>query len=231
MFLDVKELRPGGILRFRQQFARDGLANLMHRDDSTTNQDLTTDQGPPQSGLSAPSPAYIRSESGQPTSFHSKTRSYSQGRGSSTRVPDVVGSEEMLFDRGGETTPQYLLICVNQKRLPVLDQINCRYSRNDQSLFQHILGRYDSLREEANWRTSLLFPLLVGTVLGKTLAFFRCRTPNCLEWIFLFFQRLFEASLFKIHTGEYVQVYEKSRHIEHLTDKPLTVLSRSDGRI
>ncbi|KAF3810140.1 hypothetical protein GCG54_00002592 [Colletotrichum gloeosporioides] len=41
MFLDVKELSPGGIQRFRQRFAKDGLARLLGASYAMTDQDAT----------------------------------------------------------------------------------------------------------------------------------------------------------------------------------------------
>ncbi|KXH51058.1 hypothetical protein CNYM01_10971 [Colletotrichum nymphaeae SA-01] len=59
MFLDIKELQPGGVQRFRQRLVKDGLARLITPYDSTTAQDSTADQDL-QSSVSLPPPAHFR---------------------------------------------------------------------------------------------------------------------------------------------------------------------------
>lgn len=209
MFLDVKELGPGGIQRFRQRFAKDGLARLLGHSDPMTDQDSTAGKDS-RSGISAPPPAHLRAERGQSTSStQSPGPSNSQsGKGPSAPVNDTSGSEEVALPPGQQDTPQFLLLCVNQKSLPVLNHIDCSSFANDQYLFQQILGRYRTIREGSAWRIPLLFPTFVCALVGRAMASLRQKTPSWLEWMFQFFRKLSEASLFEMHTGEYVKVYQ-----------------------
>ncbi|KAK0371040.1 hypothetical protein CLIM01_11618 [Colletotrichum limetticola] len=206
MFLDIKELQPGGAQRFRQRLVKDGLARLITPYDSTTAQGSTADQDL-QSSVSLPPPAHFRSERSQYSSSrqNSGPNTFSSRPGSSPLPSDTSGSEEVAFCPEEQNTPQYLLLCVNQKSLPVLDHIDCNYFGNDQYLFQHILERYQIIRAGSTWRIPLLFPPLVCEILEKGVTFLRQNTPSWLNWMFQFFQKLSEASLFVMHTGDYVQ--------------------------
>lgn len=207
MFLDVKELSPGGVQRFRQRFAKDGLARLLGVSYAMTDQDMTAGDNP-RSGISVPPPVHLRSERGQSTSStQSPGPSNSpSGKGPSAPVNDTSGSEEVALSPGPQNTPQYLLLCINQKSLPVLDHIYCSSFGNDQYLFQQISGRYRTIREGSAWRIPFLFPAFVCALVGRAMASLRQKTPSWLEWMFQFFRKLSEASLFEMHTGEYVKV-------------------------
>lgn len=202
MFLDIKELKPGGAQRFRQRFVKDGLARLITSNDPTTAQGSTAGQDS-QSSVSLPPPVHFRSEGSQ---SGSSRQSSGPDTFLSTPMSDISRPEEVAFHSEERNTPQYLLLCVNQKRLPVLEHIDCSYLWNDQYLFQNILESYQTIREESTWRISLLFPQLVCAILNKGVVFLRQNTPSWLDWIFQFFERLSEASLFNMHTGEYVRV-------------------------
>ncbi|KAF4783393.1 hypothetical protein HER10_EVM0009493 [Colletotrichum scovillei] len=207
MFLDIKELKPGGIQLFRQRFMKDGLARLMAPYDPTARgPDSTAVQGP-RSSLSPPPPAHLRPERSQSSSSRqsSERGTFSSRPGSPTPASDTSRSDEVAFHQEEQNTPQYLLLCVNQKSLPILDHVDCSSFGNDQYLFQHILQRYQTLREGSTWRISLLFPPLACAILNKGLASLRQNTPSWLDRMFQFFQKLSEASLFNMHTGDYVQ--------------------------
>lgn len=216
MFVDVKELSPGGIHRFRQRFAKDGLARLLTPSDPMTNQDTTVGDDS-RGGISAPPPAHLRSGRDQSTSSSQNSgSSSSQSRqGPSAPINDASGSEKVALPPGQQETPQYLLLCVNQKSLPVLDHIDCSSFRNDQYLFQQISGRYRTIRDGSAWRIPLLFPAFVCALVGKATAFLKQKTPSWLEWMFQFFRKLSEASLFEMHTGEYVKVCQLAPLISH----------------
>lgn len=208
MFLDVKELSPGGIRRFRQGFEKDGLARLLNPSNPMTDQDATAGDDS-RSGVSAPPPAHLRSERGQFTSSPQipEPSSFKLGKGPSAPVNDTAESGEVALPPGQRNTPQYLLLCVNEKSLPVLEHIDCSFLRNDQVLFQQISGRYRTIRDKSTWRISLIFPAFVCVLAGRVATFLRHNTPCWFEWVFHFFQGLAEANLYKMSKGDYVQVW------------------------
>ncbi|UQC78860.1 uncharacterized protein CLUP02_04339 [Colletotrichum lupini] len=204
---DTKELKPGGVQRFRQRFVKDGLATLITSSDSTTVQNSTADQDS-RSGVSLPPPAHSLSERSRSSSSRQNSGSgtFSSRPGSSTPVSETLRSEEVAFHPEEQNPPQYLLLCVNLKSLPVLKHIDCSSFWNDQYLFQHILERYQTIREESTSENLPAFPPLVRAILDKGVVFLRKNTPSWLDWMFKKFQKLSEASLFSMHTGDYVQL-------------------------
>ncbi|KAK1984156.1 hypothetical protein LZ30DRAFT_652214 [Colletotrichum cereale] len=196
MFLDVRELSPGGVGRFRERLARDGLANFAAAQDSTANVP---------SGLSPPPPAHLRSERSQSTA--SRQSSELESSSSTTRLTTSSASSwsDEPVPQEEPSTFQYLLVCVNQKSLPILIHIECSSFENDQYLCQKILENYRMIREGATWKTSFLFPISIGTVMSKVSRFLEEKTPSWLQWISRLFQSVSEISFFKMDSGDFVR--------------------------
>lgn len=194
MFLDLKELRSGGRQRLLQSLVQDTSSVLAHYQATGTAAS---------SVLGAPPPAHLRTErdesasSSQSSGFRSSSSiSRSSTPLSVSTLPDAEG-----FDDHEEIVSQYLLMCINQKRLPVLRDIECSAFLNDQYLFREVLRTYQTAREESQWKLSFLLPYLLSRWMER---FERgCSTyAGCIR----FFQSLGEISLYKLYTGTFVQV-------------------------
>lgn len=184
--------------RFLERLANDGLAHLTAAQDS--------DHAP--NGLSPPPPAHLRPEgsssgaSGQSSDFETssfRTRSFSS-------TTNTSWSEEQASEEEEESSLQYILVCINQKSLPVLVHIECSSFENDQYLCQQILEEYRMIRERSTWKTSFLLPLSVSTVFNGASGYLAQKIPSWMEWIPRLFQSLSEISLFKMDTGDFVRV-------------------------
>ncbi|KAK1970766.1 hypothetical protein LY78DRAFT_209724 [Colletotrichum sublineola] len=196
MFLDVREPSPGGIGRFRERFARDGLASFAAAQDSTTDVP---------SGVSPPPAAHLRHERSPSTASNqgSELTSSSSTTRSSNSSTSSLSDEPSL--REEPSNPQYLLVCINQKSLPILVHIECSSFENDQYLCREILENYRMIREDATWKTAFLVPLSVANVINGVSKFLEQRTPSWLQWISRLFRSLSDTSLFKMDTGDFVR--------------------------
>jgi len=150
MFVDIKELKPGGLDRLQRQLATS----------------LAGPQGQIMAGFSGMSAVF-------PTI---PQRAYATGGSSggvsnSPTIPDQVGPRESHGDVGIElgpqqsvqaddidTIPRYLLLCINTRNLTQLLHVDLRYIGNDQVLFDSIRRRYWEARRRNSWHYGLLTP-------------------------------------------------------------------------
>ncbi|KAK2061000.1 hypothetical protein LY76DRAFT_682354 [Colletotrichum caudatum] len=196
MFLDVRELSPGGLGRFRERLARDGLAKFPAAQGSTTDVP---------SALAPPPAAHLRSERSPSTA--SLQRSDLESSSFATRPPASSTSSwsEEPAPREEPSGFQYLLVCVNQKSLPMLVHIECGSFENDQYLCREILENYRMIREGATWKTSFLVPLSIAAVMNGVSEFLEQRTPGRLRWMSRLFRSLSDISFFQMDSGDFVR--------------------------
>lgn len=163
MFLDVKELSLGGVVRFCNGLSKNGATNIVlypPSEDSTA-------------GPSTPLPAYFRPTRNQSDSPHRAESSSdgmpssSSGRRPSTPTSTTSWSENDVSIPGLTQGPQYLLMCIKRKGLHTLVQVECSSFKNDQYLFQEILKEYTALREASEWKPSSLLPLWSRSTLKR----------------------------------------------------------------
>jgi hypothetical protein len=150
MFVDVNELRSGGLERFQKQLAA-SLAGPQGQ--------ILAESGAMSAGLPMmPQRAYV-------------TGGSSGGVSNLPPVPDQTGPKESLGDiRMGlgrqqnvqtddvGAMPRYLLLCVNTRNLTKLLHVDLRYIENDQLLFDGIRRRYWEARRHDSWHYGLLTP-------------------------------------------------------------------------
>jgi hypothetical protein len=150
MFVDVNELKPGGVEKFRKQL----VASL-----SGPQGQIIAESGADSARLpSMPEQAHVASgSSGEVSNI--------------TPVPDQTGPMEepgdSQIESGRQRTVQngdmgtvlrYLLLCVNTRNLTTLLHVDLRYIQNDQHLFDGIRRRYWEIRQQNSLHYGLLTP-------------------------------------------------------------------------
>ena len=150
MFVDVKELKSGGIERLQKQFA----ASLAKPQGQMLAGSDTTSAGLPM----MPQLAYVTGSSGGGTSSSAPVPDRTSRRDSTgaTRPGSAQQQNAEANDLGG--MPRYLLLCVNTRNLTKLHHVDLTYAENDQLLFDGIRRRYWEARRLDSWHYGLLPP-------------------------------------------------------------------------
>lgn len=142
-YLDVRELSPGGIERFRRRISAFGIWMR------SPGESPTMFLRPPRQALLAPA---------TDVAFQS---------GNSTHPEAQLSEPPQLADHNRtrhaatqprDSDPQYLLLCVNTKSSTSLAHIDVRSFTSDQYLFQEIRESYRRIREENEWKISMIIP-------------------------------------------------------------------------
>lgn len=142
-FMDVRELAPGGLARFRHDLMRA----------------CTGGSQPPTSSTGRPSnyPA-------QPAPVHLGTGSASGVRpGTGAGLSNAPGTVSAVNSTSGALGSypqpvQYLLLCINTRRYRVLRHVPIDPSMNDEKLFESVSKMYSEARKSHEWTLLLLFP-------------------------------------------------------------------------
>jgi hypothetical protein len=131
---------PGGIESFRRRLA--DAASVV----SSQRQDFANPTNHP----APPPPAYL--SSGRNLAGRRELHASS----SSNPLLETPNSQSATtqWDRRF----QYVLLCVNTKRLKTLAQVEVGSFQNDQYLFQNIRETYQQVRRGNEWRLSMLIP-------------------------------------------------------------------------
>lgn len=144
MYADVKEIHPGAAQRLQsalRQSAAVAAGSSAQHQSVTLRQPGST---PPTSGQGVnssqqiPNPGVSPADSANPYAGSSST--------GSSLSPNPT------------STPQYVLLCVNTKRLKTLEHIEVTSFDNDQYLFQAIREAYQRIRKAHQWNISMLLP-------------------------------------------------------------------------
>ena len=139
----MRELVPGGLERLQESLRRSA-ANIRTR----------VQQGssnlPP--GVPAvPAQAHIRTVSGNPGGVASQTPTTSL-------PPTNTYAQPLGTSPAQQSDIQYLLLCLNTKRLTTLVHVEVGALTNDEYLFREIRTAYAEARRHHEWRISKLFP-------------------------------------------------------------------------
>ena len=139
MYADVKEIYPGAADRLQ--------TNL--------RQLATTAAG--QSFLDQPSLPFPQQAQLSPSNSRQSTNPQQQGRsGQSRPLADLPSIDTASQD--SDKAPQFLLLCINTKRLRTLEHIEVTRHNNDEYLFKDIREVYKRTRESEEWRLSEVLP-------------------------------------------------------------------------
>ena len=139
MYADVKEIYPG---------AADRLQTKLRQLATTAAGQSPSDQPSP----SIPPQAHLPpSNSGRSTSPQQQILS-----GQNQSLANLFSSNTTSQD--GSQIRQYLLLCVNTKRLRTLEHIEVTRRTNDQEPFRDIYGIYKQIRKSEDWRLSEFIP-------------------------------------------------------------------------
>ena len=179
MFVDINELKPGGLERFQEQLA----ASLARPQEQILAESSAMSAGLPM----MPQRAYVAGGS-------------SGGVLNPPPVPDHTGPKESRGDTRTESdrqqtvqtddmspVPRYLLLCVNTRNLTKLLHVDLKYVENDQFLFDGIRRRYWEARRHNSWHYGLLTPQWLADRMpaawGDWLGTLHLRVPRSAELI------------------------------------------------
>ncbi|QKX54876.1 uncharacterized protein TRUGW13939_01966 [Talaromyces rugulosus] len=145
-YVDVRELSPGGIERFRQRLIKSVAAVRSRPQPSPNSNEITL---PPKAQLrssrNGPQPSL-------PQSLHRISSEFAN-----TEAHRNASEPRNLHALGD---PQYLLVCVNTKNSTALVHVDVSSIGSDEFLFQNISSGYKSVRRAHEWRFALLVPPL-----------------------------------------------------------------------
>ncbi|KAL3444255.1 hypothetical protein BJX65DRAFT_311033 [Aspergillus insuetus] len=187
-YIDVKEILPGGLNKFRARL----LASVNAvRDRSQHSASSGTLQAPPQAHLSSSPNARFACSSvvrnGTPASYTPQ-----QGRGVTSQLESAAPDPE---------DNKFLLLCINTKTSTVLENIEVGSFGNDEFLFRAISQEYRRVREEHEFKIIDIVPLWAGKLIrnvSRRLPHF-VRIPQALRYY------VGGISLYKIHSGDFVR--------------------------
>ncbi|KAI1422361.1 hypothetical protein F5Y12DRAFT_763192 [Xylaria sp. FL1777] len=150
-YLDVKELSPGGMQRFRQRLTASSRTAMMHPQSPQNSTSPTL-----------PAQAYLRNNT---NSQHLPT----QFQGPSSPLPEDYQATSIESQTSSSNSqrpiPQYLLLCVNTKSSTTLLQLEISSISNDQYLFEKISQEYQRVRRDYEWHISRIIPSSVSRLL------------------------------------------------------------------
>ena len=147
MYADVNEISPGAAHRLQSSLRQSA---------------ATASQSSLGSGLTAPPPVHLSPEYGGQGLLVNEQSSNSRYRSSSIVGLDTATSSSTVL-QNQTTTCQYLLLCINTKRLKTLEHIDVVPSGNDQYLFRDIRDRYKHIRKAHEWNLGMLMPSWIHT--------------------------------------------------------------------
>lgn len=143
MYADVREIRPGAAQRLQSTLRQSAAAAAQ----SSSSQSVLT--VPPQAHLSL---------AGDDQNLQTDEQaSNSLPLPSSLINPNAIISTTAV-PHNQAITCQYLLLCVNTKRLRTLEHIDVASFGNDQYLFKAIRDCYEHIRKAHEWKLSMLIP-------------------------------------------------------------------------
>jgi hypothetical protein len=155
MYADVKEIRPCAALKLQSRL-RQAASRAMQLRLHLIISELTGATG------NHPMP---------PQQAHLSPTSRSQYHYSTNNISDTVAARPEVGSHNSATSGpktsnlmgdiralQYILLCVNTKRLIVLEHIDVTGLKNDQYVFKEIRAVYKLIRERHEWNLSQLFP-------------------------------------------------------------------------
>ncbi|KAL2859366.1 hypothetical protein BJX68DRAFT_261805 [Aspergillus pseudodeflectus] len=188
VYVDVKEILPGGLNKFRARL----LASVNGvRDRLQHSASSGSPQAPPQAHLRSSSTAGFAGRSVIPSSTPAsytpdQVRGATGQRGSATTQPEDY---------------KFLLLCINTKTSTVLENLEVGSFDNDEFLFRAMSQEYRRVREEHEFKIMDIVPLwackLIRNVARRLPHF--VRIPEGLRYY------MSGISLYKIHSADFVR--------------------------
>lgn len=146
MFADVKELRHGAALE-QQTRLREAAAAILRPQHGNSNT-----LRPPQAHIS-PSRS---SQANLSDSSCPYAPPHGTGATGSHSNPTTAGSGTAFNLPASAPNPQYVLLCVNTRRLRTLEHVEVPTARNDEFLFDALRESYNLARKSHVWTLPLL---------------------------------------------------------------------------
>lgn len=148
MYADIREIRPGAAKR---------LQSTLRQSAAAAAQSSSARSSSSQSGLTVPPQAHLSLAGANQNPQTDEQASNSLPLPSSLINPNGNISTTAV-PQAQAITCQYLLLCVNTKRLKTLEQIDVASFSNDQYLFKAIRDCYEDVRKAHEWKLSMLIP-------------------------------------------------------------------------
>lgn len=150
MFVDVRELRPGGVQSFKNE--------LVTSVTGTWRQALLIGSGARSGGLpTSPPRAYFTIGSGPSSTALLPFQGQIGFPGPSGGMTDESDLQRMQNEMA-DNTPRYLLLCVNTRNLTKLLHVDLSDIQSDELLFDGIRREYWQSRRYDSWHYGLLMP-------------------------------------------------------------------------
>jgi hypothetical protein len=143
MYTDIKEIHPGAAHR---------LQSILRQSAAAAAQSSTSQSGPtvpPQAHLSL-------AGDGQDPHTNEQTSNSRPLPSSLMNSNAIISATRVPQDQ--TAVCQYLLLCVNTKKLRTLEHIDVSSFGNDQYLFEAIRDCYEHIRKAHDWKISMLIP-------------------------------------------------------------------------
>ncbi|KAL3474343.1 hypothetical protein BJX99DRAFT_260451 [Aspergillus californicus] len=193
-YIDVKELSPGGLKRFRQRLLASAAA-VRARPQGLGGSSQPAQ--PPHAHMNpSPRPAGVARNEGRQT-VSLEQLPLLPYPGESQAVSNVYPSQDS----------QYLLLCVNTRKSTVLVHVDLGSVFSDEYLFQQIRQEYQRVREQHEWRIVKAVPSCIRKFFIKVSARLPSfpPLPNFLNYLSVVSHAVRGAHLHKIASGDYVR--------------------------
>lgn len=176
----------------------------MEAGDETRHQTTTSDSTP-----CVPPPAHTRSarDLGEAGDTHAATPAAAAGPASAEAQEGTTAGTSEASDR--TSRPQFLLLCVNAKKLTVLVQLEVGSLTSDGFLFREMRKAYERVSEDHAWRFSMFVPERLRNMILDP--------PQFLSRIF---QAFTSIRLHSVDTGDFVKVSISGQNLlESISEK------------
>jgi len=186
LYVDVKELLPGGIERFKQRLL-EAAAAIRRRAQSSTDR-ASLPASPPPAHLIFPNQT-------SPGSAGLRDRESNHSLSTQSVFQSIVTQSQTL---AVPRNLRYVLLCVNTKRLKALTQVEVGFFQNDEFLFRGIREAYMRIRRPNEWKLSKSLPSFPRWM--------RARFPIHLDVWSKFIAWLGDSSIHIPQTADFVRV-------------------------
>lgn len=192
VYLDLRELKPGGIQRFWERL------NAFIVRSGHQSPDGVPPTPPPQVHMRSDVPA-IQTDSGAAQPGVQRYRPSQSSQGGAT-VPAITTAQNV--------EPQFLLLCINTKNSTTLAHVEVGSLTSDQYLFQEVSKAYQKTREGHQWGISMVLPAWLSDLCQRTSKWLSRfwllpDSPN----MFSLLSRVYStARLYRVASGDFVRV-------------------------
>ncbi|KAJ3495458.1 hypothetical protein NLG97_g3384 [Lecanicillium saksenae] len=184
-YFDVKETSPGGI---------DAIRRRLH---ASANEHAYTEY---HQGTSAPSsprlppPVHARPGSA-PVASSGGHQPITPGSGQPSRPEAQPGENVAASTTTSESVElQFLLVCIDVRRIAILTQVEVSSFTNDQFMFKEIHNIYEKAVEDHAWKVSTIFP-----------RWLRTKVPDLPKLLSKIYQAFLAVRLHRVASGDFVR--------------------------